>query len=76
MRAGRGMSRLTRPAAARRPEEAALPATPRGGVAVTTTVLALAALLVNELQRRWGAHQPRQPAGSKIPDNARRADRL
>jgi hypothetical protein len=70
------MSRLTRPDAARRPEEAALSAAPRRDVAVTTTVLALAALLVNELQRRWGAHQPRQPAGSKIPDNARRADRL
>ena len=38
------MSRLTRPAAARRPEEAARPANPRGGVAVTTTVLTLAAM--------------------------------
>ena len=71
MRARRGVSRLT---AARRPEKA-VPATPRRDVAVTTTVLALAALVVNELQRRWGAHRPGKPAGSLVPDNARRADR-
>jgi hypothetical protein len=37
-------------------------------------VLALAALVVNELQRRWSAQQPDQPAGSQVPDSARRAD--
>jgi len=48
-------------------------ATPRRDVAVTTTVLALAALVVNEPQRRWGARRPGQPAGAQVPDTARRA---
>lgn len=75
MRAGHGMSGLSTLVAARRPEEAVL-AAPGRDVAVTTTVLARAALAVNDFQPRWGACRPGYPVCSRVPDTAREACRL
>jgi len=44
------------------------------GILLGTSCALLSAVVVNELQRRWGARQPGQPAGSQVPDTARPAD--
>ena len=44
------------------------------GILLGTSCALLSAVVVNELQRRWGARQPGQPAGSPVPDTARPAD--
>ena len=45
------------------------------GVLLGWSCALLVALVVNELQRRWGSHRPGQPAGTQVPDTVRPADR-
>ena len=71
---GRGMSGLSSPVSARRPEAAVLAALGRD-VAVTTAVLAPTAPVVNEFQRHGGVCRPGQLACSWVPDTAWRAGR-
>ena len=81
MRAGGGMSRLTRPATPRRPEEAILAAhwlsDAVAGILLGTSCALLSAVVVDGLQRRWrarGAREAEGPAGAHVPEEARRAD--
>jgi membrane-associated phospholipid phosphatase len=45
------------------------------GILLGTSCALLAAVVVNELQRRWGAHRPGHPADAPAADTARQADR-
>ncbi len=44
------------------------------GILLGTSCALLSAVVVNELQRRWGARRAGQPAGPHVPDTARPAD--
>jgi membrane-associated phospholipid phosphatase len=44
------------------------------GILLGTSCALLAAVVVDELQRRWQARRAAQPAGSHVPDTARPAD--